>query len=527
MLCIFSFLEVKATILPIPHELKVIKRNVPTILYQHKDSAKTLINHGIAIAKKYQDDTTTALLLNQKGIFHFLNAEYGLASSSFDSAITINEEYQVWDRLIDNLNNKGYIYRVVGNYKVALSHFQMASKISDSLNLYHKQPITLTNLGILHRLMGNYYTAIDNFEKAARIAIKEGQGVELANIYHNLGETYADKKEYENAIFYFDKVVQLSDNSSIPFDPTNTYSKMANVMKRQGRVDAAIFYNEKVLKLTKEKGLKVGEIQSLIQLGKCHLAKNNLNKAENYLVEGIFEATALQRMDVIDNAYFLLSEIYEIEGKYQKALQINKIGSNLQDSLSSAETKRQIIEMQMLFASEKQQKELEVLEKENLVNQAKISNKTNAIIFLSIGIILLILVVILYNSYATSKNENNKKLEKLVALRTADLSRKEKILSAQNKKLMEYAHMTSHVLRKPLANILGVINYLESHEPEDIHTREEMFHVIKDAALEMDETVIESINILSEKFEFENESETEKAQAQKIKTPNPETELVS
>ena len=128
-----------------------------------------------------------------------------MASSSFDSAITINEEYQVWDRLIDNLNNKGYIYRVVGNYKVALSHFQMAWKISDSLNLYHKQPITLTNLGILHRLMGNYYTAIDNFEKTARIAIKEGQGVELANIYHNLGETYADKKEYENAIFFMIK----------------------------------------------------------------------------------------------------------------------------------------------------------------------------------------------------------------------------------------------------------------------------------------------------------------------------------
>ena len=89
-------------------------------------------------------------------------------------------------------------------------------------------------------------------------------------------------------------------------------------MKKQGRVDAAIFYNERVLKLTKEKGLKVGEIQSLIQLGKCHLAKNNLNKAENYLVEGIFEATAIQRMDIIDNAYFLYMRLKESTKKHFK-----------------------------------------------------------------------------------------------------------------------------------------------------------------------------------------------------------------
>ena len=520
---ILSSLQVWATIVPIPQELKAIKRFAPTILYQQKDSAKYLIDRGINIAESYQDDTSKALLQNQKGIYHFLNADYGLAVGVFDSAIAVNEQYQIWDRLIDNLNNKGYIYRVVGNYKTALSHFQLASKICDSVKLYQKLPITLTNLGILHRLMGNHFKAIEHFERAARIAIKEGQGVELANIYHNLGETYAAKKEYENAIFYYDKVVQLSDNSSIPFDPTNTFSKMAEVMKKQGRVDAAIFYNEEVLKITKQRGFRVGEVQSLIQLGKCYIAKNNLNLAERYLVEGIFEATALQRMDIIDNAYFLLSDIYETQGNLTKALQINKIGSHLQDSLSSAETKRQIIEMQMIFASEKQQKDFDVLEKENIINQARISNKTNAIVFLSIGIILLILIIILYNSYATVKHDNNKRLEKLVASRTLDLKRKEQILTAQNKKLMEYAHMTSHVLRKPLANILGVINLLESHDADDEHSRDEMFHVIKDAAYEMDEAVIESINILSEKFEFEPESDS-KPEKESINTTTTKVE---
>lgn len=493
-----------ASSLPQPSSLRTIKNWVPQLIYEKKDSAKLLIHRGIEISKTYNDDTSAAVLFNQKAIAFFLEAEYGKAVTSLDSAININEKYQLWNRLIDNLNNKGYIYRVAGNYKVALNHFQMAANLADSFKIYKSQPITFSNLAILHRLTGNYFKSIELLEKAARIAIKEGQGIELANIYHNLGETYATKNEFENAAFYYDKVIQLSDNASIPFDPTNTYTKMAEILKKQGRIDAAIFYNKKVIELTKQKGYKVGEIQGLIQLGKCYMAKNNLAIAERYLVEGIFEASAIQRKDIVDDAYFLLSNIYEQKGNYKNALKLNKLGTALRDSINNAEAKRQLLEMQMLFASEQQQKNLKVLTTENLLNKVKIANKTNAIIFLSVAIILLILVVILYNAYGKAKAIKARNLKLIVEQRTTDLIRKERILSAQNKKLMEYAHMTSHVLRKPLANILGAINLIEI-EKDDQAAKDEMFEVIKSSAYEMDETVIESINILSEKFDIEED----------------------
>lgn len=361
-------------------------------------------------------------------------------------------------------------------------------------------PITLTNLGNIQKLLRNHFSAIDLFERAARIAIKEGKGVELANVYHNLGETYEDIKEYENAIFYFDKVVKLADNASIPFDPTNTFAQMAEVMKKQGRIEQALFYHQQVLQITREKNLKVGEINSLIKIGNCYYAKGEPSTAERYLVEGIFEATAIQRLDILEDAHFTLSKIYEQKGDYKQALKLNRLGAALNDSIANAETKRQLMDMQMLFSQEKQKRDLEFLAKENEVNKLKLSNKTNAIIFLSLGVIMTILIAILFKSFANVKASHNKILEREVKKRTEDLQKKERILTAQNKKLMAYAHMTSHVLRKPLANILGVINLLEAHEEDDDHSKDDMIKLIKDAAIEMDETVIHSIDILNEDF---------------------------
>ena len=109
--------------IPQPAKLKNIKEQVPTILVNDKEGALSQIKEGIKITQKIDDDTSKALLLNQKGIYHYLNAEYGKAVLSFDSAITINRQYQLPARLVENLNNKGYIYKVVGNYTTALKHF--------------------------------------------------------------------------------------------------------------------------------------------------------------------------------------------------------------------------------------------------------------------------------------------------------------------------------------------------------------------------------------------------------------------
>jgi signal transduction histidine kinase len=73
--------------------------------------------------------------------------------------------------------------------------------------------------------------------------------------------------------------------------------------------------------------------------------------------------------------------------------------------------------------------------------------------------------------------EMNETLETAVASRTKNIEQ-------QNKRLKEYAFMNSHLVRAPLANILGAIEHLD--EPKDRYQMREMSSIIKKSAEDLD-----------------------------------------
>jgi signal transduction histidine kinase len=86
----------------------------------------------------------------------------------------------------------------------------------------------------------------------------------------------------------------------------------------------------------------------------------------------------------------------------------------------------------------------------------------------------------------------NKRLEKLVGIRTKELKQSNQELVRQNHQLEQFAFMSSHNLRGPLSRILGLSHLLEiSSEPQDrdfvfknvINSSHELDQVIKDLSL--------------------------------------------
>jgi signal transduction histidine kinase len=140
------------------------------------------------------------------------------------------------------------------------------------------------------------------------------------------------------------------------------------------------------------------------------------------------------------------------------------------------------------------------MDNQNKKDKAALENKTLAITFMSVIIILLILITILYSSYASIKSATNKELSSMVSERTYELEKKEQLLTGQNKKLLAYAHLTSHSMRRPLTNILGVINLYDTGENEDI-SQDQMFDWVKSSAQELDEVIIQSMDVLKDDFD--------------------------
>lgn len=64
----------------------------------------------------------------------------------------------------------------------------------------------------------------------------------------------------------------------------------------------------------------------------------------------------------------------------------------------------------------------------------------------------------------------------------------EEQLNLKNASLEQIAHINSHIIRKPLANILGIINSLEGMPCDEEHMAEPIKH-LKQSATELDDTI--------------------------------------
>jgi PAS domain S-box-containing protein len=70
--------------------------------------------------------------------------------------------------------------------------------------------------------------------------------------------------------------------------------------------------------------------------------------------------------------------------------------------------------------------------------------------------------------------------------------RDENLLKEQNQKLMRVAHLQSHIVRKPVANILGIIHLLDIENPTD-PTNLELIPKLETAARELDTIITEIV----------------------------------
>lgn len=98
---------------------------------------------------------------------------------------------------------------------------------------------------------------------------------------------------------------------------------------------------------------------------------------------------------------------------------------------------------------------------------------------------------LLYTVYLLSQLTNqNAILEEKVAERTAELEKNLAAIEQQNKALREISWIQSHVVRAPLARMMGAIALLDIKEDAGV-TQEEIMDIVVTSANEIDKTVRE------------------------------------
>lgn len=386
---------------------------------------------------------------------------------------------------------KQYQNKIPAAYEMFQKAYKVACNVRDSLQIaecYH-------NIGDLYKWIGMQEESIDYLKKAVRIAelIHDSAAIpayadRLGHVYMDWGESTKDPKNFREALKIYNYSLSINRKRGNKRRLSLSYVNLANAnlvfFKNGGKescLDSSIAYSLQGLKIGEEADSRSAIGINLLNLGEAHYLRHEYDKAISYyersltlykeLDKKLWQAAVYRNYALVYKAkkeyeaaikalehsnaiiikfndvepfenYQILSELYAEKGDAAKAFAAYKKYQELFNRSQNTKSMLEIERLQLEFETERKDKAIELLKKENQLDQEKLRNNQILYVFL-IGIILfvLVLVILLYNRSRILK-------------RSKELSDHARIMQEQ------FLANTSHEIRTPMNGIIGMTNHL-------------------------------------------------------------------
>lgn len=340
--------------------------------------------------------------------------EYGL------QALGLAEQLDFKRGMASALNNLGIVYRRRGNYPQALDYHLKALKISDENKDSNDIGQALNRIGLIYQGQGNFSSALEYFQRSREVYEKIGDLHGVGNAMTNIGEIYSRQGLYSLALEYLVKCKAIYEENNDLDGVAETGLEIGMVYGKQGNTTLALEYFQKALRTYEQIGNRSGVAQTLSVVGATYLQTGNIKQAEEFATRSYNYARDIGEIEWIKQSSKTLSKVFAAQNDFAKALEYELTYSRLKDSTTGEESVRKIADLEAMLASEKRQAQIELLTKENQIQQL-IRNS------LAVGLILVFVIAyVLFRS-----NHQQKKANRLLSQQNEEILRQQKMLEEQ------------------------------------------------------------------------------------------------
>lgn len=407
----------------------------------------------------------------------------------------------------------------LGNYYDALQLYLAANAIYESLKNQGRIASSLNNIGRLYGLIEDYERALDNYKKAARLFAELNHVRNEGAALNNIGYLYKLQGKYETSITYLKKSRQCSQSIHRPESEIYPIYNIGSIYMLQNMADSAFKYLNTSRSMAVEFQNQYILSLSLIDLGQMHSKLGQIKEAEASFSRAYAVATEAGMRSEKSTAALHLSEILDKQQKYKDALSFHKIYKTTTDSLFNRDLARRMAFQEAEYRYNQKQVQDEVERKKEEIEQAKVlSNALWIRNTLIVAILVMILICYLFYINFKRKRHANEALKKLnlqiesqaKELRLANheitvmntnletiVSQRTRELKRRNKQLKEYLSSNSHIVRAPLARILGLVDLYDPNDAENLDFITQSLHT---SATELDN----ALRQINEKLSDEN-----------------------
>jgi serine phosphatase RsbU (regulator of sigma subunit)/tetratricopeptide (TPR) repeat protein len=373
------------------------------------------------------DELLKVKIINEYGTVYRRLGKNREALESHNQALKIVENLNNDEELSTTVNLLGIINDVMGYYDEALSYYHRALELNKKTRDVRGIGASMHNIGILYQKIAKYEQALEYYNSALEYWKELGNKSGLASTLNSLGAVNELQGNYMEALRYYKEALTIFEESGSKFSIAIALHNIGSINIYLGNLNEAISNLQKAISFRESLGDKNGTASSLVVLAEAYNKTGKVNDAISTGKKGRALALESGSLSTIREAHNVLAEIYETNGYYKEALTEYKNYKAAHDSMFNIESQQAIADMQEKYKSEEQKQQIELLQKEN-----EIQNLYNSILIAGLLFVLLTLIL-LYVSYRLKQkvaNLRTEAAENKAAILQAEFEQKKKELDA-------------------------------------------------------------------------------------------------
>ena len=444
--------------------------------------------------------------LNNIGSIFVNLGEYEKAIKKILESLEKYKDIDYKEGVIESLYRIGNIYYGLEEYDKAIDFYLDSYKIFQELPDKNNVTINpLIKMGGIYYYLNKHNKSLEYDLKALNLSKEIGKKFLIIGSLANVGDSYANLENFDKALEYNLKALKLAQEIGHLGYVSKCYNNLAWIYENSKDYDKAIEYNLRALNVRKQVGIKGSITSSLINTGRVCIKSNYFKDAVKYLQQALQIAQEIKAKKLMKKIYNYLSDLYFYQNNYKQAFEYLHLYSSIKDSIFNEESAKQLAKMQTKYETEKKEKEIVLLHKDNDIQKLEVEKQK----LLQIRLVFIILIIVIFWIFIfyhyRSKQKLNRELEKLVAERTKELteaniqlkeeiSEREKLeaqlrISERLAGIGELAAGVAHEIRNPLAVISSTVQYFNSIYTDADKEMIELWDIINQSSEKVNRTI--------------------------------------
>jgi two-component sensor histidine kinase len=396
------------------------------------DDALSLLDRGLALARKNEDQQTTADLLAIAAYIQRRKSNNEQSLTYYTEALSISEANDYPGGIAAAEKGLGDLSERKGAYEDALEHYGKALRLAEAAADQELMANTLNAIAIIYDYQGNFDQALANYLRAYSVAELDGNLVKAGGIAGNVGSVHFYLENDEKALEYGLKSVELAKTTRDKDGLANAYQGVVTVYRHLGDLEAALKYTLLDLDIKKEIGDVRGLSYAYKNLGSIHQANDDFDKAEENYLLGLSYAESSGQQIKIAVLNLQLGRLFNDWEKHRQAIQylertveitkeievdrelslayedlatthsgLNQMGkaydylkkfADIKERLLSQEINEQTVKMQTVYETKARDEKISSLENESVLREEVITQAGRVRNLLLLGTALLLLL---------------------------------------------------------------------------------------------------------------------------------------